>query len=159
MRRVDQRKSDRPSLPAPQRLTLGVVAAEWNGGGRREKREVMKMGGTGCIGIKHDRRPPLGSMPADAVLDIDVSLRHAGVTLGVDDCAGLCTLLSAYLTRVEGPVADVAEDLSVISDSPARDLFREDFWYFDGLPSAGETHSGELNFDTLSGLLEQVKRA
>lgn len=117
------------------------------------------MGGTGCVVIKHDRRPPSGSMPADAVLDIDVSLRHAGITLGAEDCAGLCALSSAYLTRVEQPMADDAEDVSVISDSPARDMFREDFWYFDGLPSASEAHSSELNFDTLSGLLEQVKRS
>lgn len=113
------------------------------------------MGGKGCVVIKHERR--IGSStPADVVLDVDVSLRHADVTLCAQDCAGMCTLSSAYIAKVEQPVAEVAEDVPVVTVSPVKPLFREDFWYFDGLPPSGENISGELNFDTLSGLLEQV---
>lgn len=117
----------------------------------------MRIGGPTCILIKQDRRPSLGLTAADTVLDIDVSLRHAEVTLGAKDCANLCLLSSAYLTREENVKTAVAEEVYEIKDSHTKPLFREDFWYFDGLQAPDEANSRELNFDTLSHLLEQVK--
>lgn len=116
----------------------------------------MRVGATGCIVIKHDKRPQPGSTPAEVVLDVDVSLRHADITLSADDCTSLCALSSAYLTRVKQPVAVVTEETPAVGHAPTKPLFREDFWYFEGFPAAGENNSSELNFDTLSGLLGKV---
>lgn len=114
----------------------------------------MRIGGTGCVVIKHGRKPQLESTPADVVLDVDVSLRHAEITLGTDECTGLCALSSAYLTRVGQPAVGVAKGASTaVATKPIKPLFREDFWYFEG---DSNSTSSELNFDTLSGLLEQV---
>lgn len=118
----------------------------------------MRTSGTTCVLIKHDRRPPLGLSPTDAVLDVDVTVRHIDVTLGVGDCNGLCKLLSAYLPELEEPATALAEDTFDVKDSPVKPLFREDFWYFDGLHGSGDSHSRDLNFDSLSILLEQVNR-
>lgn len=138
-----------------QRLTLGLMVAELNNGQRTRKLDVMRIGGTGCVVIKHGRKPKLDPTPADVALDIDVSLRQAQITLGTDECAGLCALSSAYITLAEQPAVGVADDVSTaVATKPAKPLFREDFWYFE---SDGKSTSGELNFDTLSGLLEQVK--
>lgn len=141
-------------LPPPprQRLTLGQMVAELDIGQRTRKVDVLKIGGTGSVVIKHCRKPQLGS-PGDVVLDVDVSLRHADVTLGTDECTGLCALLAAYFTHVEESAVDIATDESAAETKPIKPLFREDFWYFEG--SSNNT-SRDLNFDTLSGLLEQV---
>lgn len=128
------------------------MTAELDNGQRTRKVEVLKIGGTGCVVIKHCREQQLGS-PGDVVLDVDVSLRHADVTLGTDECTGLCALLTAYLTRVEEPAVDVAIDVSTLGTKPIKPMFHEDFWYFEGNSS---NNSSDLNFDTLSGLLEQV---
>lgn len=117
----------------------------------------MRISGPTCILIKHDRRPTLGLAPPDAVLDIDVSLRHIDVTMGVAECAGLCKLSSAYLTHVEESTARVAGGVPEVKASPIKPLFRENFWYLDGPHVPGDTHSRELSFDSLSNLLEQVK--
>ncbi|CBN78544.1 ATG2 Autophagy-related protein homolog [Ectocarpus siliculosus] len=119
-----------------KRLTLGQVVAEFQSGQRGQKLEVVRIGGTGCVLIKQGRKPQLGSAPADVVLDVDVSLRHADITLGMDECT---------------EVLDTA-----VATKPVKPLFREDFWYFEGDNDNG---SGELNFDTLSGLLEQYAEA
>ncbi|CAM9146425.1 unnamed protein product [Ectocarpus fasciculatus] len=141
-----------------KRLTLGQMVAEFQIGQRRQKLEVIKIGGTGCVLIKQGRKPQLGSAPADVVLDVDVSLRHADITLGLDECTGLYALSSAYLARTEQPAEDVATEVldTAVATKPAKPLFREDFWYFEGDNDNG---SGELNFDTLSGLLEQYAEA
>lgn len=139
-----------------QRLTLGPVAAHWSDGVRKGHREIVKMGGSGCILIKQDRRPRSGPTTKEPVLDIDVSLRHVDITFGVAECIGLCALLDAYLPRKEQLLVDVVENNSTVVDTLVKPLFREDFWYFDGLPAAGDSVSGELNFDTLSDLLEKV---
>lgn len=119
---------------------------------------LMRVGGTGCVVIKQGRDPQARAVPADAVLDVDVSLRHADVTLGMDECVGLFALSSAYVARVEQPVEDIAVEVSTpaVAAKPVKPLFREDFWYFDG---DNNNSSSELNFDTLSGLLEQVNLA
>lgn len=141
----------------PQRLTLGLVVAEWNGSSRRRTREVMKMGGTGCIVIKHDTRPLLGPALAVPVLDVDISLRQAEFAISADVCVGLHALSSTYLNSLERPAINALEDVPpVVADIPIQSLFCEEFWYLDDLPSAGESCSKELNFDTLSSLLEQV---
>ena len=123
------------------------------------------MNGTSSIVIKHDRRPQPGSAPPKGVVDIDVSLRHADIYLGAEDCAGLRTLSSAYLIRADQPVVDSAsaQEGSPVADINAinttiQPLFREDFWYLDGLTPLdySSSSSSELNFDTLSMLLEQV---
>lgn len=154
MRRVEVAdlvfRSRLPSLPR-QRLTLGLMVAEVDHGQRTWKVDALRIGGTGCVMIKHARKPPLGS-PGDVVLDIDVSLRHADVTLGTEECTGLCALVAAYVTRVEEPTVNVATDVPV-GTKPIKPLFREDFWYFEG---NSNSTSSDLNFDTLSGLLEQV---
>lgn len=130
------------------------MVAELNSCQRETKLEVMKIGGTGCVVIKHGRKPQLDPTSADVVLDVDVSLRHAEITLGTDECAGLYALSSAYLTLVEQPAVGIAKDVSTaVATKPVQSLFRENFWYFEG---DGNSTSGELNFDTLSGLLEQV---
>lgn len=116
---------------------------------------MVRIGGTGCVLIKQGRKPQQGSAPADVVLDVDASLRHADITLGMDECTGLYALSSAYLARIEQPAEDVATEVvdTAVATKPVKPLFREDFWYFEGDNDNG---SGELNFDTLSGLLEQV---
>lgn len=149
-----------PSLPSfslsPQRLTMGVMTAEWNEGPQGEKHEVVRVSGTGSVVIKHGRRPKLGSSPGDGVLDVDVSLRHADMALGADECAGLCVLASAYLKNSGQPAAAGPEDMPTVAAKPAKALFREDFWYVNASSAAGKNGSGELDFDTLSDLLEQV---
>lgn len=151
---LDLRPSFSSFLPnSPQRLTLGLMVAELNNGELTRKLEVMRIGGTGCVVIKYGRNQPSDPMPAD-VLDVDVSLRHAEITLGKDECAGLCALSSAYLTLAEQPAVGVVKDAAAaVATKPVKPLFREDFWYFEG---DGNSTSGDLNFDTLSGLLEQV---
>lgn len=144
----------RPRFPSPQRqrLTLGLMTAELDNGQQTRKVEVLRAGGTGSVAIKHCRKPQLGS-PGDVVLDVDVSLRHADVTLATNDCTRLCTLLAAYLTLAEEPTVDIATDVVAVGTKPIKPLFREDFWYFEG--NSNNT-SSDLNFDTLSSLLEQV---
>lgn len=115
------------------------------------------MSSAGCVVIKHGSKRQLGPTPADVVVDVDVSLRRADITLRADECAGLCALLSAYVVRLDQPVVYAPEALPTVADNPIKPLFREDFWYFDGLRAVGENSSCELNFDILSGLLEQVK--
>ena len=117
------------------------------------KVEVLRIDGTGCVAIKHSRKPQLGPTSGDVALDVDISLRHAGVTLGTDECTDLCALVSEYRTRAEQPAVSLAKDVSPVSTKPVKPLFREDFWYFEG---DGNISSSELNFDTLSRLLEQV---
>lgn len=130
------------------------MVAELNNGQLSRKLDVMRIGGTGCVVIKYGRKPLLDPMPTDVVLDVDISLRHAGITLGKDECAGLCALSSAYLTFAEQPAVGAVKDASApVATKPVKPLFHEDFWYFEG---DGNSSSGELNFDTLSGLLEQV---
>lgn len=128
------------------------MTAALDNGQQTRKVEVLRIGGTGSIVIKHCRKPQLGSL-GDVVLDVDVSLRHADVTLGIDECAGLGALLAAYLTRAEEPTVDIATDVSTVGTKPIKPLFREDFWYFEG---NSNNSSSDLNFDTLSSLLEQV---
>ncbi|CAM9374638.1 unnamed protein product [Scytosiphon promiscuus] len=125
---------------------------------RDRKLDLMRVGGSGCVVIKQGRDPQARAVPADAVLDVDVSLRHAEVSLGADECTGLLALSSAYAARVEQPVEVVAEEDSapVVATKPVKPLFREDFWYFD---ADNNSSSSELNFDTLSGLLEQYADA
>lgn len=139
----------------PQRLTLGQMVAEFQSGQRGQKLEVVRIGGTGCVLIKQGRKPQLGSAPTDVVLDVDVSLRHADITLGMDECIGLYSLSSAYVARIEQPAEDVVTEVLdiAVATKPVKPLFREDFWYFEGDNDNG---SGELNFDTLSDLLGQV---
>lgn len=112
---------------------------------------MLRISGTTCILIKHDHRPASGLARADAVLDIDVSLRHIDVTMGVTECAGFCKLSSAYLPHVEESSPLVIDNVPDVKTSPIKPLFREDFWYLDS-----DTHSRELSFDSLSNLLEQV---
>lgn len=120
------------------------------------KHEVVHVGGTGSVFIKHGRRPKLGSTPGDGVLDIDVSLRHADIALGADECAGLCALTSAYHTNVGQPAAIDPLNVPTVAARPVKALFREDFWYVNASPAACKNGAGELDFDTLSDLLEQV---
>lgn len=127
------------------------MTAELDNGLQTRKVEVLRIGGTGSVVIKHCRKPQLGS-PGDVVLDVDVSLRHADVTMGTDECTGLCAMVAAYLTRAEEPTVDVAIDVATVRTKPIKPLFREDFWYFEGSSKT----SSDLNFDTLSSLLEQV---
>ncbi len=129
------------------------MVAELTNRQRTRKVEVLRIDGTGCVAIKHSRTPQLGSTPGDVELDVDVSLRHAGVTLGTNECTDLCALVSGYLTHAEEPAVNLAKDVSPVVTRPNKPLFREDFWYFEG---DGNGSSSELNFDTLSRLLEQV---
>lgn len=138
--------------PSRQRLTLGLLSAEVDNGQQARKVDVLRIGGTGSVVLKHCRKPQLGS-PGDVVLDVDVSLRHADVLLGTDECTDLCKLLAAYLARAEKPTVDLGIDVSIIETTPIKPLFHEDFWYFEG---SSNNSSGDLNFDTLSSLLEQV---
>lgn len=144
----------RPHIPSPprQRLTFGLLTTELASGQQTRKVDVLRIDGTGSVVIKLCRKPQLGS-PGDVVLDVDVSLRQADVTLGTDECTGLCTLMTAYLIRAEEPTVDINTDVSSVVTKPIKPLFREDFWYFEG--SSNNT-SGDLNFGTLSSLLEQV---
>lgn len=129
------------------------MVAELTNRQRTRKVEVLRIDGTGCITIKHSRKPQLGPTTGDVVLDVDVSLRHAGVALGTDTCTDLCALVSGYLTHAEQPAVNLAKDVSPVGTRPNKPLFREDFWYFEG---DGNGSSSELNFETLSRLLEQV---
>lgn len=133
------------------------MTAEWNEEPQGGKHEVLRISGTGSVVIKHGRRPQLGSTPGDGVLDIDVSLRHADVALGADECAGLCALTSAYLRNVGQAVAtDPLHAPTVAARPPVKALFREDFWYVNASSAADKNGAGELDFNTLSDLLEQV---
>lgn len=117
------------------------------------------MNGTSSIVIKQGRRPQLNSTPRDDMLDIDVSLRHAELSLATEDCACLRMLSSSYLPRSEGLATVKNKEETLVSDNNIPLLFREDFWYFDGLTPPGDDSSytsSELNFDTLSRLLDQV---
>lgn len=81
--------------------------------------------------------------------------------MAAEDCAYLRTLSSAYLTRSEGLATEKAKKEALVLDDNGTIplLFREDFWYFHGLTPPGDNSSytsSELNFDTLSRLLDQV---
>lgn len=115
--------------------------------------EVLRIDGTGYVAIKHSRKPQLAPTPGDVELDVDVSLRHAGVTLGANECTDLWALVSGYLTHAEQPAVNLDKDISPVATRPTKPLFREDFWYVE---DDGNGSSSELNFDTLSRLLEQV---
>lgn len=117
----------------------------------------MRVGGTTSIGIRDYRRPTSRSTHANVGLDIDVSLRHAEVSLRVEDCAGLYQLSKVYLPRHEEVTDPTLQSSLDPEEEHFKPLFREDFWYFNGLHVDGDSQSGELNFDTLSNLLEQVR--
>lgn len=126
--------------------------------------EIGRMNGTSFIVIKQGCRRQINSTPRDNMLDIDVSLRHVlELSLASEDCACLRTLSSSYLTyttttyTIRGENKEEALVLDKNGSIPL--LFREDFWYFDGLTPPGDNSSytsSELNFDTLSRLLDQV---
>lgn len=134
-----------------------MVTAHWCENARKFSCEVLKITGVASVVIKNDRRPT--SAPTESVLDVDVSLRHIGIALGVVDCAGLYQLSKVYFPRREKPGAPLVEDRVVPEEDHAKPLFREHFWYLNGQQAGGELQSKELNFNTLSHLLEQVSRA
>lgn len=88
-------------------------------------------------------------------LDVDVSFRHINVTIGAEDCKGLLQLSKLYLPQENVGGASPVEVHGDSMDEHVKPLFREKFWYFSGL-QANEAYAEELNFDTLSNLLEQV---
>eukprot|EP00903_Cladosiphon_okamuranus_P020010 g18380.t1 len=53
-------------------------------------------------------------------------------------------------------IGDIDPDGSVVVTKPIKPLFHEDFWYLEG---SSNNNSGDLNFDTLSSLLEQYADA
>lgn len=92
-------------------------------------------------------------------MDVDVSLRHIDVTMSIADCTGLCKLSSVYSTHLEESTPAAADHVPDTKGTLVKPLFREDFWYFDSPQVSGDADSRELNFDSLSSLLEQVSRS
>lgn len=128
---------------------------DWYGNEGRPGREVFKISSPTSIAMKKKEKRSTSRLAPIVELDVDVSFRHINVSLGAEDCEGLLQLSKLYLPPENADVASPVETHEGSMGERVKPLFREEFWYFSGL-QANEAHSEELNFDTLSSLLEQV---